>query len=195
MQGLYHGKQNCPGKDAARGFCYASISRTDFFGKTHIVIASRECGDIHYLLRYGVKRSNIIACDIDPVAVERARRTGVRSFDGTIEDCVDWYLSSHSYKGLATVNVDLCRTLDATGSVLDDVLCTLSSHSRHSNGVRVFFTFYRSRDHVGRHGGSRLARLNATLVRSGVHVEDSWCFDYQSWTAGSRGSPMTALAC
>src|ERR1700676_4106432 len=76
---IYHGNKSLPspGKEAARAVGYDDIPRHKFYQGYHIVIASRECGDIKYLLNNGVSPKQIIACDMDPKALSAARKLGV----------------------------------------------------------------------------------------------------------------------
>ncbi len=190
MNHIYGGKLNCLGKDAARSFLYSQVKRKDFLTKDHLIVASRELGDYYFLRRYGVKTKHIIACDIDPIAVARARKAGIRSAHVRIEECVPWYLEQYGTSNLASINVDLCQTVNATAPVFDDVLCSLNQYDR-SGSVRAFLTFFRARDC----GGDRIDQLNRLLVNSQVHIEDHWTFQYQSYTLKSIGAPMTALYC
>ncbi len=108
--GVYGGKNESPGKAMARTWGYANVPRSSLYSKTHIVIASRDCGDIKFLLSLGVPAEHIIACDIDTVALVEASRYGVQiSPHPRIEDTVRWALDT-GYD-VYSVNVDLCCSL------------------------------------------------------------------------------------
>lgn len=142
------------GKNHARAAAYGSIRQSLFKQGYHVVIASRECGDIHYLKSKGIKPDKIIACDRDPVAVEQARAEGVlipegeAAFDIVLASA--WALAKFG-KRVATVNVDLCGTLQGRkirnlqqGGVhtFSAVLSTVGP------GIACFLTFIRAHDKV-----------------------------------------------
>jgi hypothetical protein len=163
---------NSPEKEFARahhyGSLYRRLGRARFTSRYHIVIASRECGDIHYLLPLGVPKNRIIACDTDKFARMAARKLGVIvSPEPDIEDTIIWAYQQYGNK-IASINVDLCGTVLTGAPIVDNVL----SHSpRYSD---VYFTFMRARD------GMRPKKRLAYLTRHICHdtVKDS--FDYNS---------------
>ena len=59
MDAHYGGKNESPGKAKARTWGYAALKRPQLYSGYHIVIASRDCGDIRYLLSCGVHADHI----------------------------------------------------------------------------------------------------------------------------------------
>lgn len=179
---VYHSNKSSPspGKEAARAFAYSKLKRSALYNSYHIVIASRECGDIRFLLNMGVPRKRIIACDIDVLAREAAKRLGVIvSPFPDIVDTVAWANDNYGRSNIGSVNVDLCETLpcglETLGRVFDADVRGL-----------VFFTFLRSRDRM-RSTEERLQYLDVALPNRLDH------YAYQSYTADSIGSPMSVV--
>lgn len=187
--GLTGSKIDSPGKEAARGFFYSQLSRRDFLTKHHILIASREVGDVKYLLRWGVRARNIIACDIDDQAVCNARKLGVRALPYSIQDTVGWYLDRYGSKNLASISVDLCWTINYGAPVLNEVLGRL--YFRVPDRVLVGFTFCRSRYSLPPYASTYASAINFHLIHTNRTADDGRSFHYQSWTRSSVGSPMT----
>lgn len=182
----YHGNKafESAGKTVARAWAYAPLAqkRASFFSQRHIVIASRECGDIAYLLALGVRKSHILACDIDPHAVKAARKLGVPCFAGDIASATRTYINLHGARAIGSVNVDLCVTLCAGVPILRDTVYTtgLALHTP------VFYTFTRNRDRW-HSTEERIAHLSAEMMQD-VGADDY--FTYQSSTRDSIGTPM-----
>jgi len=187
----YGDKSLSPGKDAARAWIYSHLTRKQFVNGVHIVIASRTCGDIKHLHRYGAKR--IIACDTDVFARNAAAKLNAHvSPHPRLEDTVAGYLHNYGTSELASINVDLCATLTYGAPVLNRVLEQLQN-KRKNHSVKVFFTFCRSRFHTG--GRDCLDILNSYLADANVHVDSNKAFNYVSWTLKNKGTPMTAVVC
>jgi hypothetical protein len=173
-----------PQKALARAFAYSKVARKDFYGKTHIVIASRECGDIKFLLEHGVRKNHIVACDVDPEALKAAKKFGVRiSPFADIERTTELF-SAYGLP-LASVNVDLCMTLKKGYPVLDAVLDLVYKKAK------VFFTFCRYRD------GMKSTEQRMRMFENLSGIGGQWdatpaeVLHYQSHTNNSIGSPMT----
>jgi hypothetical protein len=83
-------KGESPAKKMARIQYWISLRETmglNHFQKSkHMVLASRECGDVSALLGLGVQASNIIAVDIDPLAIDavKSRFPGVKAIHGDV---------------------------------------------------------------------------------------------------------------
>ena len=190
---LYHGDKNLPSppKELTRSWLYSSINRHDFFNKQHVVIASRECGDILFLKKFGVKNENIIACDKDTVALRRAKKLGVFTYaypkvvnevSTDIIATAKW--AAYLYKAnLASINVDLCVNLKTGLPILNEILAL-----KLSKKTKVFFTFSRRSGRLGpvelRNDASRHAYLEQ---QTGKKWE---IFPYISWTNNSHGAIM-----
>lgn len=177
---MYQGKERSPGKIAARAWCYSKVRPNKLYRDKHIVIASRECGDIRYLIQdLGVAPRNILACDIDPVAMQSAALWSVEvSSQPNIVKTVAVAKSSIGLTKLASINVDLCMTIDRGAPILNDVL------DQAGRMVPVFFTFLRGRDNMSS-TEERLTKLEGLLT---APIQDFFC--YQSSTRTSVGSPM-----
>src|SRR5665213_1929153 len=190
----YGNKSDSPGKMAARAVAYDSISRKDFWTKKHIVIASRECGDIRYLLSMGVSPDNIIACDTDPSALTEAMKLGVHASPlHSIEETVRCAMQFKYYHRIASINVDLCFSM-VKG------LPTLISVCRHINPLwngKLFYTFERARD---KRYDLRSTKERIDFLCRELHLKLKWImksndvlknsFEYVSFTSRSEGSPM-----
>jgi hypothetical protein len=115
--------------------------RRNLLRKYHIVIASRECGDIKALIAMGASPKRIIACDLDQYARMTARRLGcIVSPMGNIVATVEWAIRYFGRKNIASVNVDLCFGLMRCMNILQQVYaCGLSKETK------VFLTFCRNR--------------------------------------------------
>lgn len=185
-----HGRAESVGKIAARAFAYSSIPRRDFWGKKHLVIASRRCGDIRFLLSCGVPRQHIIACDIDRVAYLSAKRLQVSALLLPIEEVVR--LGSGCLQHLASINIDLCSSLVNGLPILLKVL----EHVPQTYRGAIFFTFERAFDqrYGFRSTRERIRYLSERLKSINYHksaneiIRDS--FEYQSFTKTGHGSPM-----
>lgn len=185
---LYGGKEHSPGKHAARNFVYSHSDNipAKFQNGTHIVISSRECGDIHYLRERGIKKSNIVACDIDWLARQAAWKLGVRvSPYPDIVDTVRWAIDLRGQDDIATVNVDLCGNVRTGAQIVQKVLKLVGEHTA------VFLTFVRGRDEGLYSTRDRLDYLSQFIGYPKIRSTDY--YSYQSATDTSRGAPMCAV--
>lgn len=175
-------------KKKIRDKAYSQIKKDDLINKMHIVIASRMCGDIRYLLDKGVPEDHIIACDTDPLAVIEAAKFGVViSPHGTIQDTVRWAVALFGVTEIASVNVDLCKTVKQAAPILRDVWDATSSKSEEGlfyPHPRIFLTCFRARDGLR----SSEAREDFLLAYLGIteDVFTEWG-DY----VGTGNSPMS----
>lgn len=187
---LYQGKENSLGKLAARRFVYGHNrlhNPTKFHNGTHIVISSRECGDILFLREREVKKSNIIACDLDKLARQAAWRLGVRvSPYPDIVDTVKWAIDLRGKEDIASVNVDLCGHVRSGCRVMENILRQVG------RDTSVFLTFVRGRDEGMYSTEDRIDYLADHLQFYRPIPQDNY-FCYQSSTDTSRGAPMCAF--
>lgn len=194
--GIYSG--NSPAKTLVRmetyGWLLREVEPYRFASGYHIVIASRDCGDIRFLLSCGVNPRGIIACDLDPVARNLARGYGVIvSPEPSIEETVPWAVRTYGAKHIASINVDLCSPLRSWGrangaAILKDVL------DETPLNTTVFYTFYRSRDGIYDHPGSLRKRLIylRRIIGEGEVIQKSYA--YQSRTFNRPvGSPFCTI--
>jgi hypothetical protein len=182
--GIYSG--NSPGKTIVRaesyGWLLRKIGEERFLSGYHIVIASRDCGDIDFLLLAGVDPQHIIACDLDPVARNLAKGYGaIISPHPSIEETVPWAVQTYGARNIASINIDLCSPLRSWGrangaAVLKSVLDETPLRAT------VFFTFYRSRDGIYDHPRSLRKRLIylRRIIGDGEIIQKA--FPYQSRT-------------
>ena len=187
----YGGKNESPGKHRVRSWEYSLLKRPDLYTKHHIVIASKDCGDIRYLLSLGVAPSKIIACDIDPAARVKAKEFGVVvSPYPSVQDTVLWAIAS-GFK-IASINVDLCASLVEACPILAPVLDAATC--LQAAACLVFFTYRRGRDAAVLRRYSKLhaddARKLYLMVEAGrfPDLTDT----YHSFTRTSQGSAMAA---
>lgn len=172
-----------PQKSEARAWAYNHVEKNSFFNKTHIVIASRECGDIKWLLEHGVSKDKILSCDTDSIARATSKKYGVQQSPyQTIEGTVAWFAKNYGTNALASVNVDLCKTLPKGGEILNKVIEYVPM------SVPVFFTFCRYRDRM--HSSAERMRYFRKRIYSEVTPKIK---EYQSITKDSIGSPMTVV--
>jgi hypothetical protein len=194
--GIYSG--NSSGKTIVRaesyGWLLRKLGEDRFLSGYHLVIASRDCGDIDFLLTAGVDPRHIIACDLDPVARNLAKGHGVLvSPHPSIEETVPWAVRSYGARNIASINVDLCSPLRSWGrangaAVLKSVLDETPLRAT------VFFTFYRSRDGIYDHPRSLRKRLIylRRIIGEGEIIQRA--FPYQSRTRNRPvGSPFCTL--
>lgn len=178
---------NSLGKDMARSYAYNLLaSEKSFFGYDHFVIASRECGDIKFLLSHGVKPANIFACDIDPLAREAARALGLTNVFGDIVEALK------NYKGekLGSINLDLCGTLPGCREIVRSVYALARQHDSSSDWyIRTFLTFTRGRDSMQSSCERKKYLLASIDCESGSFERTTW-IEYHSNTLNRRGSPM-----
>ena len=193
-------ENNSPGKIATRAHGYSLLTRVQLFNGIHIVIASRECGDIKFLLSLGVKAKNIIACDIDPVARANAKALGVVvSPRETIQDTVTWAFAKHGRK-IVSVNADLCMSVINGTPILKAVLENIRAMiGGKSSQIIVMFTYARYRDSVvikgtDNHMSARLAHICLETGLSLGHSVNGYGNDYVSYTKSRTGAPMSMLA-
>ena len=186
---LYPGKEKSPGKQTARNWVYAKSSVNlpkRFLSGTHVVISSRECGDIHHLMEgYGIKKSNIIACDLDKVARQEAWKLGVRlSPYPDIVDTFKWAIDLRGKEDIASVNVDLCGNVKSGAPIVQRVL------QLADEDTDVFYTFVRGRDEGMYSTEDRIQYLSEYLS---YPITRNDYMSYQSSTDTSRGAPMCAV--
>ncbi len=177
-------KFECRNKARVRAQYYSIPTHQRFYEGKHIAIASRDCGDIKYLLAHGVAPANIIVCDRDPIAQIACKR----DYPGLtwapspkhrdIVDTVQWAVDTFGAQAIATVNVDLCESLATTLPVLQAVFETGLALS-----TVVALTYARGRD-KGETATSRLA----TLDRECEGRTDHW--DYVSYRGTEVFYPM-----
>ncbi len=183
---VYGGKNVSPGKAMARTWFYSHIPRGSLYSGMHIVIASRDCGDIKYLLSIGVNADQIIACDIDPLARIEASKYGVIVSDyPRIEDTVRWAQAVYGNR-LISVNVDLCCSLLNAAESAAEVL-----------EARIPFTsltYQRGRDRrlLDEYNFTGIDTESARLMylRSKTKLMESGNIEYQSFTRTSIGASM-----
>ncbi len=111
MSKVYKSKAGAIEKISARALAYKWIKRMGFlYGKYHIVIASKDCGDINLLLTIDPKMK-IIACDTDPKAMKAAAKIPgvILSPFSDIVETTRWAIG----KGydIGSINVDLCCSI------------------------------------------------------------------------------------
>lgn len=100
-----------------------------FYEKSHVVIASREGGDISTLKGYGVSPDKIIAVDICPEAIEKCRFIHP---DVTIENIDVVKRVKRTPLSIASVFLDLCNNLNSEDLILDmmdDISSVLNNKS------------------------------------------------------------------
>ena len=120
LQVRYGGKLESPGKSMARTWVYSHIPRWALYTMYHVVIASRDCGDIRFLLSLGVHADHIIACDLDPVAREEAAKFGVIvSPHPDIVATAKWACDAYP---VFSINVDLCCSLLDAAPIVAEAL-------------------------------------------------------------------------
>lgn len=181
---MYSG--NSPAKSVARTIGYdhvlANHGYRRFVDGVHVVIASRDCGDIRYLVEHNVLPKNIVACDIDVEARKSAQAWGVLvSQLPTIEETVS-VLPATDAK-VSSINVDLCLTLKNGLPILIEVL--ESAHSM-KNRPTILFTFQRCRDDMS----SSLERYKALTKSVRFYRKKVRFHNYVSSSYNSKGSPM-----
>ena len=181
---LFHGMS--PTKTAVRAESYSTVARRDFYNKVHIVIASRECGDIKFLLAHGVQPDKIVACDLDPIAIEEARKLGVTvSPYGDIRETITWAFRTVGKKNIASINVDLCCGLYDGLPILRGVL-----DQGINKTIKVFFTYRRGRRDGFKNDVQREHYLQSSS-RTVKFVRDvAKILPYFSWHKNSTGSAM-----
>jgi hypothetical protein len=181
---LYHGNKSfpSPGKEGVRALAYSNVQRKLMFQGYHIVVPSRQCGDIRLLLALGISRKRIIAADIDPLAMRAAAKFGViLSPFGDIAQAVEWANQVYGMRNIASVNVDLCFGLNKGIKVLQRVF-----DARVSVNAKILFTFLRGRDKMT----STEERLR--YFDSRIHGRQEH-YSYKSFTKDSIGSPMSMV--
>jgi hypothetical protein len=175
-----------PQKTAVRARSYGAISRRHFYGKIHIVIASRECGDIRFLIAHGVQPDKIVACDLDPAAIAAARKLGVTlSPHGDIRETVAWAFQKYGKKNIASINVDLCCGLWDGTPILRGVL-----DLGITKNIQVFFTYRRGRRDGFRNDYEREAHLRTHIQTVKFKRPLVMLMPYHSWHSKSTGSAM-----
>jgi len=188
----YGGKNESAGKTFARAWGYALLQRAKLYSMFHIVIASQDCGDIRFLLGLGVRPDRIIACDIDPKAVEIARTFGVIiSPLPRIEHTVAW--AQVQRFAIGSINVDLCCSLLGGVNILGPILAAAAP--------LTLFTFRRGRDSTllkrqkEQHGVKfNNDHLRALYVQEKVGELPGKQESYHSSTRTNQGSAMGIAA-
>lgn len=184
-----------PEKERVRTLAYSKVSPKGWRDGYHIVIASRECGDIKYLLSMGVSPQKIVACDIDPIARKNARKLGVViSASPDIVQTVRLMLVYAGRENIASINVDLCGQVHMVSQILTEIFEAALPFGGIHQDTQVFTTYSRNRNKDGINGAkkqeyySKLFKTMNHLYRRGKPV----AFDnYQSWTVqGGSGTPM-----
>lgn len=142
----YKYKGNTPEKTMSRLFgygngCFYFKGEKSFITEGyHLIVASRDCGDIRFLKSIGVPTSHILACDIDWFSRERAAEYGVIvSPVNTIESATEWAVEKFG-NSLATVNVDLCLTADKMAPIVRKI-CKIVPKT-----TQILTTFQAARD-------------------------------------------------
>jgi hypothetical protein len=189
---------NSPAKTIVRRESYDWLLRrfgeNRFLSGYHIVIASRDCGDIDFLITVGVDPKHIIACDLDPVARNLAEGYDVIiSPYPSIEETVPWAVRTYGARNIASINVDLCSPLRSRGrangvATLKEVL------DETPLAATVFYTFYRSRDGIYDRPRSLRKRLIylRKIIGKGEIIQQA--YPYQSKTYNRPiGSPFCTL--
>lgn len=178
---LIYRKTPSAGKMASRAWAYNLLTAKQLYGKKHIVIASRSCGDIQYLREIGINAYDIIACDIDKVAVRAAAKYGVFAYHANIEYIVRQMIKRWGDR-ISSINVDLCNSLINACPVIQKVIALVETA-----GITpvVFMTYRRGRDGMR----DEQERRDYFLERCKRLPNEQ--FNYQSATKYSRGSPMT----
>ncbi len=181
---------NSPQKAARRAWAYGDLKRCDFLRKKHIIIASRECGDIHFLKEHGVSGNNIIACDTDPIAIREAHWLGaMHSPHSDIANTVSWALDQFGASEIASINVDLCDGLRAGLIVLQEIFDILD-YVPDGNKIPVWLTFFRGRQDRFHSDKARRQHARRNLP---THWQITKYDDYTSWSSTNIGSPMCLM--
>lgn len=188
---------NSPGKSDVRAWAYNHVQKkmgARFYTGTHIVISSKECGDIRYLVEHNVPKSNIIACDTDIEARRAALSWGVRLSN---KEAIHETTEAFAEDNLASVNVDLCNPLPYSMHIL---IYTLNALKRCKHKVPVLYTFLKGRDDMrGDWNGEETQRdayiedrLSGLLtgVTKRMYSKVIAYRNYQSNTYNRYGSPM-----
>jgi hypothetical protein len=178
---LYRG--DTPGKKKARDTLYQlatiDIGPKRFSEEINVIVASRFCGDIKYLLSRGSPLSNILACDTDEQSRVMAASYGVPiSPHPDIADTMRWAHQQYGDK-VATVNFDLCHTV-----LKVDLLEKVLEYTPIS--TTVLYTFMRGRADKMHSQQERLDYLSRN-IRANIRYTN-----YQSNSDGNVGSPMCA---
>lgn len=185
---------NSPGKSRVRtlgyDFALKKIGAERYSAGRHIVIASEDCGDIRFLVEHNIPHGNIIACDINYRAVQAAIPWGVKAWALSIQDAVKEALIPNNdvIHDIATINVDLCNSLDKGWPILREVL---RAAWKAPKKPIVFFTFAKR----GRIRGDVMREL---YLETSIKESKLWWYkgvkafhSYMSTTHMSNGSPMT----
>jgi hypothetical protein len=180
MSIVYRG--DTPAKQMARQTGYqlaiGDIGTKRFSKEPHIVVSSQHCGDIvNYLFPRGILPANILACDIDPLAMVAADKLGVvLSPHPDIRDTVQWAREKYGER-IATLNFDLCHTVLRV-DLLEEAL-------RHTPiKTPVLYTFVRGRSDKMQSQQERLKHLTKN-IRANIQY-----LNYQSSDDTTIGSPM-----
>jgi len=182
----YHGDSLA--KEAVRSTAYSMIEKrlsNGFWTKKHIVLAG-DCGDIKTLYRYGVDVENIIACDCDSKALDRASDWGVfipsKGCDDLVET-VRWAVDQYGINQIGSINADLCGTLQKGIPILKDIRKIVGKK------IPTLFTFIYAWDgfYMGKEAAPGNARKAFLTKAAG---KPKALLPYQSRTRASYGSPM-----
>jgi len=187
----YGGKIESLGKERCRMRGYELCGRA-LWDTYHIVIASRDCGDIIALRGKNVNPNKIIACDTDEHAlfcVQQMHRGVIISPHPTIRDTVRWAISQ-GYK-IGSINVDLCESLVTTMPVFEGVWNVVQEA-----GIKVvlMFTFLRGRDATIVRDCVDTDKARENHVIHHVGVTPTFMDGYNSYTSAKQGSNMAVYA-
>lgn len=174
-----------PEKVEARNFGYDQPSEDDMKTKYHITTGGA-CGDVPVLQRRGAPACHILVADIKEGPVKEAIKLGCQAWRCSIQDLVRMVLARYSRR-LATVNVDLCETLQKGIPILNEVLKDLET-SKWSG--YVMYTCAWSFGGLGCNDRKRLILLNK-IHRS--NKEKIFTEEHIRRYSGTNGFPMAFI--
>lgn len=177
----YKSKKTSPQKHMSRWRFYGKIPMRILQGRTHILIPSEDCGDIEVLCdTLEVDKGNLLAADLDPLAVAEAYRRGVTV---TCEDVlVVLERALNEGRNIGSLNLDFCASPVGTADALAVAL--------RANIPYVMYTFA-TRCGRRRDMHNAAARRKYIIDRTGVAPVDEW--DYTSISKYSKGCSMTCM--
>jgi hypothetical protein len=167
-------------REWARGYSYRKVDIKQDYGKKHIIIVGSG-GDYHWLKAAGMEDENIIGCDIDTKARALAKQSGmILSPHGDFNTTVEWAITKYGEGNIATVNADLCKTINDLSYLgkLFDIL---------PKSITAYFTFLRARDKFNG-TDARIDHLSNFATKHNRVLYKHW--EYQSTFANHLGSPM-----
>jgi hypothetical protein len=180
----YTYRGDTPGKQRARDVLYqlatVDVGPKRFSEEINVIVASRFCGDVKYLLARGSLPSNILACDTDELSRAAATSHGVSvSPHPDIIDTMRWAYEQYRDR-IATLNFDLCHTILRV-DLLEEALRYTPTKTT------ALYTFMRGRD-----GMNSLQERLGYLTRN-IRANIRY-LNYQSNTKDNAGSPMCIAA-